>query len=303
MFRLETLGAFRVPEYKGALFRGGFGQYFRDLVCTTRMPTCSGCPHLTTCAYSLVFETPVIPDQFTVLKKYPNAPHPFVMVPPLDSRTDIPARTTLDLEVTLIGRGVGYLPHFIRVIEGMGGDGFYGGRFRIRKIVSALQPKEAVYDGVNRRILAAPLVWEAEEAPTAVRRLSIEFLTPLRLRTEGRYNLRPDFVTITQALLRRIHLLSEVHGDGSAVGDHTWTHELLRKADQAKTLGADFRRYSWARTSGRDGRRVQMDGAIGRLEAEGDLSEIATFLRAGEWLGVGSGTSMGMGKYRMRVEE
>ena len=35
-FRLETLGPFRVPEYKGALFRGGFGQFFRDLVCITR---------------------------------------------------------------------------------------------------------------------------------------------------------------------------------------------------------------------------------------------------------------------------
>ena len=45
-FRLETLGPFRVPEYKGALFRGGFGQFFRDLVCITRAPVCTGCPHL-----------------------------------------------------------------------------------------------------------------------------------------------------------------------------------------------------------------------------------------------------------------
>jgi hypothetical protein len=302
-FRLETLGPFRVPEYKGALFRGGFGQYFRDLVCVTRMPVCTGCPHLANCAYSTVFETPVIPDQFTVLKKYPNAPHPFVLVPPLDSRTDLAVRTSLDLGITLIGRGIDHLPHFIRVFEGMGGDGRYGGRFRIRSVVSAVQPTQVVYDGMTRRFLAAPPLWKPEETTADVRRLSVEFLTPLRIRTEGRYNLRPDFVAIAQALLRRIHLLSEIHGDGAAGGDHTWMHELFQKADGVKTQRADFQLYAWDRMSGRQGRRVQMDGVIGSLEAEGDLTELAAYFRAGEWLSVGSGTSMGMGKYRLRVEE
>src|SRR5574341_1022656 len=46
--RLETVGPFRTPEYKGALFRGGFGQFFRDLVCVTRAPVCTGCRHLET---------------------------------------------------------------------------------------------------------------------------------------------------------------------------------------------------------------------------------------------------------------
>lgn len=45
-----------------------------------------------------------------------------------------------------------------------------------------------------------------------------------------------------------------------------------------------------------------MDGVVGVLEAEGNLTELAEFYRMGEWVGVGSGTSMGMGKYRMRTE-
>ena len=89
-FHLETTGPFRVPEYKGGLFRGGFGQFFRDLVCQTRAPKCTGCPHLETCAYAVVFETPVN-STFSVLRKYPNAPHPFTMTPPLDSRTQLGA--------------------------------------------------------------------------------------------------------------------------------------------------------------------------------------------------------------------
>jgi CRISPR/Cas system endoribonuclease Cas6 (RAMP superfamily) len=299
-FHLETMGPFRVPEYKGALFRGGFGQYFREMVCVTRAPVCTDCPHLSTCPYSTVFETPVLPDQFTVLRKYPNAPHPFVLVPPLDQRTALPPGTSLELGVSLIGRGIDYLPHFIQVLEGMGRDGRYGGRFRLRSVVSAVAPGRLVYDGMTRRFAAEPPLWQAEEPAGAVRRMVVEFVTPLRMRTEGRYNRWPDFVQITQALLRRIHLLREIYGETN--GDADWTHGLLRQADGVKTVRADFRMYAWDRMSGRQGRRVQMDGVVGVLEAEGELTELAGWWRMGEWLSVGSGTSMGMGRYRMRVE-
>jgi hypothetical protein len=297
--RFETLGPFRVPEYKGALFRGGFGQFFRNLVCVTRMPVCAGCPHLSTCAYSTVFETPVIPEQFTVLKKYPNAPHPFVLAPPLDMRTALPARTTLELSLTLVGRGIESLPHFIAVFEAMGRSGRYGGPFRLRSVVSGEEPSRVIYDGATRRFLGEPRVWRSKETATAVRRVEIEFLTPLRIRTEGRYNSRPDFVALAQALLRRLHLLNAIYGGGN--GDAEWMHRLLGQADKVTTERAEFGLYAWDRMSGRQGRRVQMDGVLGTLTGVGELTELAPYFRLGEWVQVGSGTSMGMGKYRMRV--
>jgi len=301
-FRLETLGPFHVPEYKGALFRGGFGQYFRDLICVTRAPVCTGCPHLTSCPYSLVFETPVIAGQFTVLRKYPNAPHPFVLTPPLDGRTAIGAGAKLDLGVTLIGRGIDYLPHFIRVVEEMGRDGRYGGRFRLQSVVAATEPETTVYDGGIRQYLNEVPAWKPAEADGAVRRIALEFLTPLRIRTEGRYNLRPDFVAVTHSLLRRVHLLCAIYGDGTASDDLSWTRALLRQADTVKTERADFRTYQWDRRSGRQGRRVQMDGVLGTLVAQGELTELTLYFRLGEWLHVGNGTSMGLGKYLARFE-
>jgi hypothetical protein len=33
--RVETTGPIRGPEFKGDLFRGGFGEFFRDQVCVT----------------------------------------------------------------------------------------------------------------------------------------------------------------------------------------------------------------------------------------------------------------------------
>ena len=294
--RLETRGPFRTPEYKGAVFRGGFGKFFRELVCTTGKPTCAGCPEASGCRYSLVFETPVIPEKFTVLRKYSHAPHPFVLTPPLDGRTALPAGAELDVELTLIGPGVDYLPYFIGVFEMLGESGRFGGPFRVREAVSALDGRELVYEGESRRWLGPPPLWRPGSAPQPVRRLRLEFLTPLRIRTGGRYNASPDFVAITHALLRRIHLLAAVYGGGD--GDAGWLRPLLKQADAVVTERASFALYRWSRTSGRQKRTVPMDGVVGWLEAAGELTELAPYLRAGEWLQVGSGTSLGMGKYR-----
>ncbi len=86
---IETVGVFRAPEYQGALFRGGFGKYFRDLSCVTRAPDCQGCLRTQGCPYSLVFETPVDPERFSVLRKYPHAPHPFVLAPEMSTAREI----------------------------------------------------------------------------------------------------------------------------------------------------------------------------------------------------------------------
>ena len=300
-FRLETLGPFRVPEYKGALFRGGFGQFFRDLVCITRAPVCTGCPHLASCSYSLVFETPVQPDTFTVLRKYPNAPHPFVMTPPLDARTAIAAGVELALDVTLIGHGAEFLPHFIYVLEKMGASGRYGGRFALRSVLSAVDGA-VVYDGAARRILRPPAEWRGGDDQPA-RRIQLDFLTPLRMRTEGQYNTSPSFIQITHALLRRISLLGAIYGAPLPSESDDWLHRLMAQADRVTTESRDFHMYCWDRMSGSQGRRIQMDGVLGSVSATGDLTELAQWFRVGEWLHVGSGTSMGMGKYRMVVNE
>jgi hypothetical protein len=295
--RVETLSPFSLPEYKGAIFRGGFGKFFRDLVCTTRAPVCAGCPHLRSCPYSAVFETPVLAD-FQVLRKYPNAPHPFVLVPPLDARVAIPARSRLDIQLTLLNGALERLPHIMYAFEKLGASGRFGGSYRVMNLVSAVDPGHVVYDGAARRFLTLPAAWRPKvDGP--VGRMRVEFRTPLRLRTEGRYNSRPDFVAVTQALLRRMHLLSAVHGGG--IGDASWMHPLLAAADQAVTERAEFAPYRWSRMSGRQERRVDMDGVVGVLAARGELTSLAEWYQAGEWVNVGSGTSMGLGRYRIET--
>jgi len=295
--QLETTSAFRLPEYAGALFRGGFGKFFRDLVCTTHKPVCAGCPEIDHCSYAQVFESPVDPSQFTVLRKYPNAPHPFVLTPPLHTKGLLPAGSIISLQLALIGPGIEYLPYFIHVFDAMGSRGSFGGRFRVSSVKSCLEPDILVYDGGIRRILRPPPQFELNGEMGSVRRLRLNFVTPLRMRVDGHYKASPSFIDITQALLRRIHLLSVIYG--AANPDSAWMRPLLAAADNIRTVSSTFTPFRWSRMSGSQGRRIDMDGIAGALEAEGDLTTLASWFRVGAWLHVGSGTSLGMGRYQL----
>ncbi|MCW5982133.1 MAG: CRISPR system precrRNA processing endoribonuclease RAMP protein Cas6, partial [Bryobacteraceae bacterium] len=209
--------------------------------------------------------------------------------------------TELAVHVTLIGAGVEHLPHFIAVFDAMGRHGGFGGRFRLAAVTAAQRPSHVVYDGRLRRMAGRPLPAGLEEAGGETKRARLEFVTPLRLRTGGRYNASPNFAEIAGALLRRIHFLSALYGDGPASTE--WMHPLLAAADEVRTEAARFELFRWDRYSGRQQRRVAMDGVVGWLEASGEMDGLMPYLRLGEHLHVGSGTSMGMGRYRMEEME
>lgn len=180
----------------------------------------------------------------------------------------------------------------------MGRGGTFGGRFRVRGVTTP--GGEAIYDGAARRFLKAPPAWTPPDDNGAAGRLHLEFLTPLRMRTGGRYNLQPTFVDITHALLRRLHLLAALYG--SQPENVEWMHPLLAQADAVHTESARFRVFEWGRTSGRQGRRIEMDGVVGSLTAAGPAAALVPYFRMGELVNVGNGTSMGLGRFRMRTE-
>ena len=297
-FRLRTEDPLEMPEYAGALFRGGFGKYLRELACRTGAPDCEGCPHLARCAYGIVFETPADPAQSVMLKAYPFAPHPFVLTPPLDEGSRLPAGAEFSLPLTLIGRGRGYLAHFIEGLDAMGRSGRFGGRFRVVEILEAGGEKAKIYDGFTRRLLRPLPLWSMP-GQTPARSIRMEFVTPLRLREKGAYTKGPAFATLVQALVRRIHMLGCAHEGWP--DELEWRRPLLEAADRVETVGAEWREFRWSRRSGRQGRVIPMDGLRGWMEVRGDLGPLLPVLELGRHLHIGSGTVMGMGRYRLEV--
>ena len=126
-FILKALDCLNLPAYKGSTLRGGFGHAFKKVVCVTRQKACDSCLLKEKCVYSYVFETPPPPDT-SKMRKYPFAPHPFIIIPPLEEKRTYREGENLCFELTLVGRSIDYLPYFIYTLDELGRIGIGKGK-------------------------------------------------------------------------------------------------------------------------------------------------------------------------------
>jgi len=117
----------RLPDYKGAVFRGGFGYAFKKVVCVVKGKPCDACLLKQKCIYSYIFETPP-PDDTEILRLYPKVPHPFVIEPPVTEKLVFAPGEALSFHLILIGNAIDYLPYFIYTFTELGKQGIGSGR-------------------------------------------------------------------------------------------------------------------------------------------------------------------------------
>ena len=119
----------RLPDYKGAVFRGGFGYAFKKVVCVVKGKPCDACLLKQKCIYSYIFETPP-PENAEILRLYPKVPHPFVIEPPLTEKQVFAPGESFSFHLILIGNAIDYLPYFIYTFTELGKQGIGQGRGR-----------------------------------------------------------------------------------------------------------------------------------------------------------------------------
>ncbi len=112
LYRLRFIAqeTVRLPAYAGSMWRGVFGRALKRLVCVTREPTCSPCLLYRSCIYPYLFETPPDPA-LGKLRKYPAAPHPFVVRPGTGGVHA--AGDSISVDVLLFGHGNRHLPYVL----------------------------------------------------------------------------------------------------------------------------------------------------------------------------------------------
>ncbi|MEO0068995.1 MAG: hypothetical protein ABIK23_07720, partial [candidate division WOR-3 bacterium] len=151
---LETLEPVRLPSYKGAVIRGGFGLAFRRIACPFLKKECSDCLLRANCVWSYVFNTPR-PEGSKIMRKYETIPHPFVIEPPEDDRTKLEKGEELIFNLILIGKAINYLPYFILTFEKMAEQGLGPGRGRL-KVKTVNQNGKPIYSPEKKSLLALP---------------------------------------------------------------------------------------------------------------------------------------------------
>jgi len=61
----------------------------------------------------------------------------------------------------------------------------------------------------------------------------------------------------------------------------------------------DLKWFDWERYSARQDTRMKLGGVIGRIAFKGEIGEFMPFIKLGEFLHVGKGTTFGLGKYEI----
>ncbi|GIX48033.1 MAG: CRISPR-associated protein Cas6 [Candidatus Tectimicrobiota bacterium] len=302
-FVLRAQTALHLPRYKGSTLRGGFGAVFKDTVCVVEHRDCQRCLLRSRCAYPYVFDTPV-PEGATRMRKYVAAPHPFVLLPPLEAKTRYAPGETLSFDCTLIGRGADYLPYFIYAFERLGAQHGLGkgrGRFAV-ETVAWLAPggqEVVIYRGEDQTLRSGYRALEARElvAPGVLATsslLTLRFLTPARLVYGGALTDRLDFHVLVRALLRRLANLAYFHCGAALELDF---RGLIAQASEVETVAQRLRWYDWERYSARQDTRMKLGGVIGKVTYRGPWQPFLPLLQLGTFVHVGKGSSFGLGKY------
>lgn len=289
-----------LPPYKGGIFRGAFGSTFRRIVCAIRVKECSDCLILNQCLYKALFE-PQAPPHHPDALKFRHAPAPYVLNPPLTSRQAFRPRDALDFELVLIGRALDALPYFVYTFMDLGtrGLGRERGRYELSS-VDVVRNGEVIpiYDGATKmlRSYAPRTNFITPSADENCTRVTLEFLTPLRLKEKGDLVTKLTFPLFFERLAERLNLLTALYGNNGEAPD------LAPLMGQAQKITVDEDKlhwYEWERYSARQQSAMKLGGLRGKITFTNDLSPFMPYLRLGAEVNIGQGTSFGLGRFQI----
>jgi hypothetical protein len=302
-FHLTARETIQLPEYKGSAFRGGFGHVMKKVCCLApsgRM--CENCQLPASCAYAYIFETPLTdPSQAPI--QATNLPHPFVILPPITTREIIHAGEKLGFGLTLIGKGIDFLPYFIYAFDELGrsGIGRGRGRYQLERVTDAFTGTE-IYSHATKTLAGDFTTKQfadlfAETTDWDARQIALNFITPTRVTDQNQLAEKLPFDLLARGLFRRASLLAKIHCGGEWKLDYGAILEFARS--QVRLAKSELYWQDWERYSNRQQRRMKLGGFVGQVQYEGDLKPFLPLILLGHYIHLGKNTTFGMGKFEI----
>jgi len=205
-FELEFLKPAKLPNWKGNLIRGALGYNLRKLYCVDYSKDCHRCSLLFKCPYSYLFRTTT---KGIVLRKIEHYTKPYVIKPPLESKTTYRPGETIRFSLVLFGDATEFEDHVFNAVNSMCRFGLgtkeYRGKLRIKRIFAEnplKNEKEFLFeDGVvyNSKLCVRDLDLKIDVG----RIFKIRFLTPFRLLRDDAVISEPSFRDLVTFMLRK----------------------------------------------------------------------------------------------------
>jgi len=302
---LVSSGRMLLAPFQGSTIRGGFGYVFKRTVCPLKGKKCEDCILKEKCIYLYVFETPP-PSDTRKMRKYPHAPHPFIIEPPFGGKRTYEKGNELEIGLILIGKAADYLPYFIYTFEELGkmGIGTGRGRYLLETVKSydGQEKWETIYDGKkkilksNFKRISINSLKDGYTGAVSNNVLRLRFITPTRIKFRESLTLDLEFHILIRNLLRRLSTLSYFHCENELTLDFGG---IIDRAKGIEVIGRRLNWSDWERYSTRQNTRMKLGGFIGEITFRGDLREFLPLILLGEQVHVGKGTSFGLGQFEI----
>lgn len=293
-----------LPAYKGSTFRGAFGGALKSVVCAVKSKECGSCMLSSRCVYARVFE----PGQWEKVPGRPIvAPHPYGIVPPLDTRSRLSAGERFNFRLLLFDEANDFLPYFVYAFEQMGergiGKAIEGKRARFR-LEEVICDGVRLYDSETRKLGKNGPLREAcipeQPAGSGSGLLVLRLETPLRLKLDNHFRSDLPFHLLVRAMLRRVSGLFACYGNGEPALDYKG---LTHRANQVELVSANLRWHDWERYSGRQKETMLFGGLLGSVTYRGEIGEYLPLLELCRTLHIGKQTTFGLGKFDFNYRE
>lgn len=315
--RLEAQEQIALDEYKGSALRGALYGGLRRYCANPTAASCAACPLNQVCPVSLLAAT---------LDPAPtrgqDIPRPYVINPPLDGATGYEPGTELRFELVLFSKAKEWLPYIVLALTHLAHDGLgqllprEKGRYRrgraVLRGIDAYHPltgqtQTIIAAGDTRAQMPTLGVTHADICEAATRldpdRVTLRFLTPVRLIDSATTLDRPAFRPLMQRLWRRLGDLSTAFGGDTLCLSYS---TLLEQAEAVKTV-ADT--TAWRAVTSHSARQQRLT-SIGGFQGDvcfaapqpGGLAPFLPWLLWGSIIHIGKNTVKGNGWYTILEE-
>lgn len=264
------------------VLRGLFGMNLKKFFCVKK-EECNECLLLDSCVYPIVFE-PKIKEKDKERFKLEDIPRGFIIHQVSNNLEK------LIVEIIIIGEKIRrFLPYIIFAFEKLGG----------LKSVETMNGFE-IYSDKNKVLKNIPQQILLDKNTISNETLTIEFLTPARIKYQARYIDNIEFPILIQSLLRRIRLLQYFYDNENFVEFNT--KNLFDKSKKIIIIGKNIEWVDWGRFSKRQGFYMKLGGVLGEIKYKGNFNDFSEILRIGEYIHIGKNCSFGLGRYKIKEE-
>src|SRR5579885_3622567 len=309
-FTVQAVTPLALDEFSGASLRGNFFNAVWRRFCTNKSaPSCAACPIHNSCPVSSLV-APLREES----PRGQDIPRPYVIIPPQEGGRYYRVGEQFFFGMTLIGSIVELLPYILLSAtqleeEGLGRrldeNNGQRGRFQIVR-VECYHPftrqRQVIYEKGDLLVQVPIITVQPEEhaaraATLNPERITLRFVTPLRLVEREHIVKCASFSPLVQRLLERYLALEHYYGNQELTIDREEKNAWLCQADAIhcsddQTRWQDLRSYS-----NRQKRATPIGGLIGTATFEGDLAPFLRLLVIGELIHVGKNVVKGDGQY------